>query len=522
MTSALATRTATAAGTVTTRLSAAVGQVAGLRIGAHGLVLGTALVAGAAVRLVGLGSVGLNSDEAVYAAQSASLAGNPHFSGLFPIVRAHPLVLQVVMSPLYRHGVPDTQGRYVAALFGLGTVALVYVLGRLLFGPMAGAVAALLLAVMPYHVVISRQIILDGPMTFFATATMVCLALAARTEERRWLLSAGACLGLAALSKETAIILVGPAFVFLSLANRLLRPLRVAVAAGALALGIAWSYPLLTALAGGSRSGQSYLLWQLTRRPNHSFAFYVTDVGSAIGVVVIAVGAVGLVSRRLSGRGITWRETLLLSWIAVPFLFFQVWPVKGFSYLLPIAPAVAVLAARAVCPPEGSAPTRRRRILSVIAASVCVLSLAVPTVRGLVSPPTSGLAAAGGLPGGREVGRWAAANAPAGAQFMTIGPSMANVIQYYSGRPSDGLSVSPNPLHRNPSYHPIVNADAALRSGSYQYVVWDVYSARRSPQFGARALELVRRFHGQVVHVERGRFGGKAGQDLIVVYKVTP
>jgi hypothetical protein len=99
---------------------------------------------------------------------------------------------------------------------------------------------------------------------------------------------------------------------------------------------------------------------------------------------------------------------------------------------------------------------------------------------------------------------------------------MANLIQYYSGRRSDGLSVSPNPLHRNPSYHSIDNADLELRSGAYQYVVWDAYSAERSPVFAARANQLAARFHGRAVHVVRGELHGRAGQRLIVVYEVTP
>jgi hypothetical protein len=105
---------------------------------------------------------------------------------------------------------------------------------------------------------------------------------------------------------------------------------------------------------------------------------------------------------------------------------------------------------------------------------------------------------------------------------MTIGPSMANLIQYYSGRRSDGLSVSPNPLHRNPTYHAIVNADALLKAGDYQYIVWDAYSQSRSPMFGDRAKVLVDRFNGHVVHVERGTFRGKSDQPLVVVYGVTP
>ena len=32
------------------------------------------------------------------------------------------------------------------------------------------------MALMPYHVVVTRQVLLDGPMTFFATLTLVLFA----------------------------------------------------------------------------------------------------------------------------------------------------------------------------------------------------------------------------------------------------------------------------------------------------------------------------------------------------------
>ena len=483
-------------------------------------LLAFAAVSGAVLRFVNLGGVGLNSDEAVYAAQAASLAGNPHFTGLFPVVRAHPLLFQMLVSPFYRSGTPDVPGRYLSAMFGMGTIGLVYVLGRVLYGRRVGAVAAVLLAVMPYHVLVSRQILLDGPMTFFGTAALVCLAVFGRTERRRWLVVAGACLGLAALSKETAIILVGSVFVFLSLASRFLRPIRYVLAAAGAAIGLALTYPFVTAVSGGSRSGQSYLLWQLTRRPNHSFSFYVTAVPQAIGLLVLVVAAAGLVLRR---RDQSWREALLLSWVAVPFVFFEIWPVKGFSYLLITTPVIVVLAARTIVSLADRTPkTWPNKALTASVAIACLASLLVPSVRSLVSPGSTTLAGAGGTPGGREAGEWVAAHVPQGAQFMTIGPSMANLLQFYGGHRGDGLSVSPNPLHRNPSYYPILNADSALRSGTYQYVVWDAYSAQRSPTFAAKALELARRFHGRMVHVERAAFGGKSDQPVVVIYQVTP
>jgi len=488
----------------------------------HGrqLAVAATLLMAAVLRLVDLGRIGLNSDEAVYAGQAASLAGNGHFLPHFPIVRAHPLLMQMIMSPLYRDGVPDVGGRYVAALFGTGTVALVYVLGSVLYGPRVGVVSAVVLAVMPYHVIVSRQIMLDGPMAFFATAALTCLALAAKSPGRAgWLIAAGGFIGLAALTKETAFTLVGAGFVFLSLVNNMWRPLRFPIAGAVAAVSITVAYPILTAVSGGTGRGQSYLLWQLTRQPNHGFGFYPLVVGASMGILALAVAAAGLLVPRLTGRHFSWQEVLLLSWILVPLLFFQVWPVKGFSYLMPLAPAIAVLVARALVQLPRSVASHRRRLAAIAVGVLVVGSLLVPAGLAVVHPARSGLAGAGGVPGGREAGRWVDGHIPHGARIITIGPSMANIIQYYSARRCDGLSVSPNPLHRNPSYASIDNADAELRAGNYQYIVWDVYSAKRSSHFAARAMELVRRFSGRPVYVGRDP---DTQRRLVEIYQVTP
>ena len=79
---------------------------------------------------------------------------------------------------------------------------------------------------------------------------------------------------------------------------------------------------------------------------------------------------------------------------------------------------------------------------------------------------------------------------------MTIGPSLANILEYYGHRPAQGLSVSTNPLHRNPAYTPIYNPDLSVRSGQFTYLVWDAYSAYRSPSTARRLEKLIARYQG--------------------------
>ena len=98
---------------------------------------------------------------------------------------------------------------------------------------------------------------------------------------------------------------------------------------------------------------------------------------------------------------------------------------------------------------------------------------------------------------------------------------MANVLQFYGNRKVWGLSVSTNPLHRNPVYQPLPNPDSAIRRGDVQYLVWDSYSADRAPSFAARLLRYVARFHGQPVHTESIKSGNRV-KPVIIIYAVRP
>lgn len=488
------------------------------------------LVLGAVVRVWAINSLGFNTDEAVYAGQAAAIAQDPELKDIFPIFRAHPLLFQFFLALLFSFGTIDLLGRLAGVAVGLATVFLAYKLGELLYGRRTGLVAALLLALMPYHVIVTRQVLLDGPMALFATLTLYLLARFAQTQAPVWLYAAGAGMGLTFLSKETGIILLSGIYGFLALSPEIKVRIRdLAIAMASMAIVIA-PFPLSLMLAGGrgSQTTGEYLVWQLFRRPNHEFTFYPTVVPPALGLLVIGAAVLGLV---FVWRQQTWREKLLISWILVPTLFFQIWPVKGFQYLIAVAPPLAILAAQAISrfnPQivrgfgwEMDTPWMRPLLTLIVA-----LSLAIPTI-GVIQPSSSSqfLAGTGGVPGGREAGRWIEANTPEGSRLLTIGPSMANILQFYGHRRAYGLAVSPNPLHRNPSYEPLDNPDLLIRNNELQYVVWDSFSAARSSFFSDGVMRYVNRYHGRAVHTETvvvSTPSGDVNKPVIIVYEVRP
>jgi 4-amino-4-deoxy-L-arabinose transferase-like glycosyltransferase len=504
-----------------------------------------------------LAAVGFNSDEAVYTGSAASIAGDRVLQPLFPIFRAHPLLFQTLLSLILRVHNTDWTARALAATIGIATVAITYMLGRQLYGRTAGLVAGLLLAVMPYHVIVSRQVLLDGLMTLCATAGLYCVVRYVESGRAAWLLAAGSAMGAAVLSKETSVVMLGGLYAFFVLTPSARMQTRHLLLASVPLVAEIAIWPLMLRVSGRPGTGQSYLLWQIFRRPNHGTWFYFTALPTWIGPALLTAAFAGLIWLRSEA---TWRDRLLLAWLIVPIFFFTLWPVKGFEYLLPIAPPLAVLAGRTLARPlpiQGrlrrpawlklpsslSAPGRlswlRRAVGEVssqavlpraamgLLAAATVISLAIPAWNHIEpSTSTAFLAGSGGLNGGRQAGEWVLHHVPPGARLLAIGPSAANVVEFYGHRPVSALSVSTDPRDRNPSYVPVPNPDLALRRGVFQYIVWDAYTASRTPFFAAQARHLASKYHGVALFTATIRVPASAGppvdEPVFIIYKVHP
>lgn len=109
-------------------------------------------------------------------------------------------------------------GRALTALFDVGTVWLIFLLGRRLYGPVAGLLAAALLALTALHIQLAHFFTSDPYMTFFVVAALYALV-AAHDESRAgsdpgrviaYLLLAGVMAGLAIGSKFSAVLLLLP------------------------------------------------------------------------------------------------------------------------------------------------------------------------------------------------------------------------------------------------------------------------------------------------------------------------
>ena len=153
--------------------------------------------------------------------------------------------------------------------------------------------AALIGSVMPYLVIVNRQILLDGPMTFFATLSLYLMARFALTQRPAWLYAAASVLGLTFLAKETSILLLSGVY-GLALTRTITVRLRHVAIATAIYFAIILVYPVTVMLSGASSTGRNFLVWQLLRRPNHSWLFYPSVVPVALGIPVVIAAIAGL------------------------------------------------------------------------------------------------------------------------------------------------------------------------------------------------------------------------------------
>jgi Dolichyl-phosphate-mannose-protein mannosyltransferase len=497
------------------------------------------LTAALLLRVVDLGKIGFNSDEAVYTGQAAALAGDQELGRYFSPFRAHPLFVQTLLAILFRVvGVSDVAARTLVALgFGVGGVAAVILLTRRLYGWGVALIAGLFLALVPYHVILSRQVNLDVALALVVTLALGAVHRYAKSRSPAWLLLSAPLAGLATLAKETAVLLI-PIMLLFFMWSRLLWRIKLQYV---VAWGTLFALTVLpfaaTRLLFETGSAPGYVLYQFLREPNHEWWYFPIILWESLTPPVVIAALVGLgvmVARRTMG------DKLLLSWLFVYGIFFQVWPTKLFPYLIVIAPPLLIASGIGVLWLASLARRRLRPIWSQVAAAAVALALGATLVPPSILAATQGVERFEGpfaldvevqdFAGGREVGRWIGENTPEGSIFLTIGPSMGNILSFYGHRDWFALSVNRDPNKRNPAYRPIINPDLEIRRLQIHYAIWDAYSADRSAFYNASLMRTVRRHRGTPIfaawlgperELRTGREPPSGVDPRIVVYSLT-
>jgi len=325
----------------------------------------TLLVLAVALLVLWFGNLGyrklVKSDEGRYAeiAREMAVSGDwvtPRLNGI-KYFEKPPLQYWATAAAYTLFGQHEWTARLWVALTGLIGIVLSWWAGRRLFGPTAGAFAAIVLASSLMYVVLGHLNTLDMGLNLFLFAALIAFLLAQRDqatprENALWMYTAWAAAAGAVLSKGAVGILIPIATLLLySLIQRDWRPWRRLHPIAGLPLFLAIAAPWFVVVS--------------MRNPEFPWFFfihehwlrYTTTVHHRIEpwyyfVPVLAAGALPWTLVMLDACWHAWRpepsarfqlRRFLLIWCAFVFVFFSVSGSKMPSYVLPLFPAAALL-----------------------------------------------------------------------------------------------------------------------------------------------------------------------------------
>ena len=280
-------------------------------------------------------------DETVYLQNAMVLSGEGAF---YDELSSRPILLPLVLSA---HGPIDIElfARFVVALFGSLSVLVAYLLGRG-YDEKTGLVAALLMCVMPMHILFSRMVLTDVAAAMLMAASILVFL----RSHAHW---AGVLFGLSVLMKFTSV-------------------LALVVIALAVVAGYARLRSVIAFASGGAVTIGPFLVWSAYVFGSPLAVFFegyrVVDVYDPVALGFVIVLIVQCFSLVLVGIAVSAYRTLrsdrvdryslvLFGWLAVMVLSFVFVLQKGVAmppgiewelarFLMPALVPGVVLAAR--------------------------------------------------------------------------------------------------------------------------------------------------------------------------------
>jgi hypothetical protein len=396
-------------------------------------------------RLWAITDVGLRGDEAVYAGQAAVLSGDDQLDRYFVLAsrgNSNFLFYQQVVAAFYLvFGVSDIAARLVAIGFSLGTVLVCFGIGKTLYGRNVGLLAALFVALSGYSVLLGRLALLDSSLVFLVSLSFFFFAKWITTSRNVWLYAFAGCAALTIQAKVTGVLVLVIALNYL-LVSKELRRLSVRRVLNASGVFLLFLIPVLIQIALKSDQLLEFLGDSGQRATQVPWTYYPDKLIGFDGYVTPVIWLVGIgIALRRWGAG----DRLLLFWVFVVALFFQAYPLKAFNYLLPMIPALSILAGRAVHD-VALAMIRRWRLMETrpgvgwlarisrpVALPVVLVGSTIAFV--LMASPVVDVARTDTYFGLREAARWLKTNTKPDDGVMTLSKGSAQyAISFYARR----------------------------------------------------------------------------------------
>lgn len=462
------------------------------------------LLLGAVLRFWGLLPAFLYGDEAEYATVARGLASDPRALAYPPLegfapapfVSQPPAVLYAFAAAIKLTGSAVAGPLVVSALLGTATIAVVYGVGVLARDRWLGGLAAGFLAVLPFHVAVSRSAQLDAGFTFLFTLSILLFLLWLQRPTLGRAMGLGVAVALTAMAKLPGILVLVPILAVLVLrvasdyrvrhdtvAGRFARArLRLTglhvLAAGIPLAALALGYLAHLALLHATSDWVQKLGWQAGRVQGEAGTiergwdwYFTSEVGFAVqwGWVLMAFAFVGL-ALALAGmqdRDRRWAMLTLVLWPLTVLAFLLASQRKEWFYALPLSPPAVVLAALPIHAAArkawlASRPLPHQAWWQTPGALLCVAGLAsvaaFAPLQFQLQRQISGADYGYGL---REAAEWIHDEDPGAAQ---VGTTLGRFsLHFYNGHPTYHYYVNHTWLH-----------DRA-EAGQVRYVVHDPY-----------------------------------------------
>jgi uncharacterized membrane protein len=282
-----------------------------------------------------------------------------------------PAIALGALARINEYGQINLLGRVLSTLFDTGTIVLVYLLGRRLFGHKAGLLAAAFVACTVLHVQLAHFYAFDVVMAFFVVAAIYFDVRLAQEGKARDIILAGLCTGLAVGSKFSAFPLLLPLAVahFLRITGEkreeeggkafpsaLFYGFLVSLAVAFLAFALTNPFAILdfdgflSSIFYESKMvrGISDLPYTRQYRRTLPYLYHVENLlryGMGLPLGLAGFGGLVWAVYRLVRRRASFGEIVVLSWVVPYFLVTGSFMVKYMRYMVLAAPFLCVFGA---------------------------------------------------------------------------------------------------------------------------------------------------------------------------------
>jgi 4-amino-4-deoxy-L-arabinose transferase-like glycosyltransferase len=307
--------------------------------------------------------------------------------------------------------------RLAMALIGVGTVWLTYFIGKRLGGPIAGLIAALLLAINGLHIAWSQVVRTDIPASLFMLACILFSIRASTDGKLKDYLLAGAFAGLATVTKWPAVTVffaVAGAAVSRGITRREVGKLTGAFAALIAAMFVASPYIFIdwrTVLANVQGEATHFHLAHTGAGFLSNLRFYMVEqVGGSMGWIGLAAELAGMVALAATSRAARWivipPAVAFLALICTQHLIWSRW-------VLPVMPAFCIFAAASAVALARALRSAVPRLNPAIAVGLTAAILAAPSLAGAVGQARERASDTRG-----QAARWAIDHIPPGSTVV--------------------------------------------------------------------------------------------------------